>query len=130
VGRRPKIDPLARQAVLGMAGGRVAVGAAAFFATGPALRATGFGEAGATGRGLAKVLGARDLTLGTLTILARDDREALRALAFVAAALDAADAAAFTFAAAEPETRRAGLLSVAVAGASAVAGFWAYRRLS
>jgi hypothetical protein len=126
---RRKIDPLARQTVLAMAGGRLAVGGAAFFATGPALRAAGFGEPGATGRGFAKVLGARDLTLGALTVLARDDREALRALAFVAAVLDAADSAGFAFVAAEPETRRAGVLSIATAVPAALLGLWAWRRL-
>jgi hypothetical protein len=130
VPRREETDPLARQLVLAMAGGRLAVGGAAFFATGPALRAAGFGEPEAAGRGLAKALGARDLTVGALTVALRDDTEALATVALVAACLDAADTAAFAFVAAEPETRRAGLASLAVAGAAAAAGLWAWRRLS
>jgi hypothetical protein len=128
--RESQSDPLARQLVLAMAGGRLAVGTAAFFATRPALRAAGFGEPDATGRGLGKALGARDLTLGAITVALRDDPEALATVALVCACLDAADTAAFAFVAAEPETRRAGLASLAVAGLAAVGGFWAWRRLS
>ncbi len=43
--------------------------------------------------------------------------------------LDAADAAAFAFAAAEPETRRGGVIGVLTATAAALTGFWAWRRL-
>jgi hypothetical protein len=127
--RESESDPLARQLVLAMAGGRLAVGAAAFFATRPALNAAGFPEPGATGLGLGKALGARDLTLGALTVAVREDPEALATVALVAACLDAADTAAFVFVAAEPESRRAGLASLAVAGLAAAAGFWAWRRL-
>jgi hypothetical protein len=127
--RRPEIDPLARQAVLGMAGCRVAIGAATFLATGPAMRAGGLGEADATGRAVGKVAGARDFALGLLTFAVRDDRQALRTVALAAALLDAADAAAFSFAAVEPETRTGGALGVVAGGAAALLGFWAFRRL-
>jgi hypothetical protein len=127
--RRPEIDPLARQAVLGMAGCRVAIGTATFLATGPAMRAGGLGEVNATGRAVGKVAGGRDLALGLLTFAVRDDREALRTVALAAALLDAADAAAFSFAAVEPETRTGGALGVLVGGAAALLGFWAFRRL-
>jgi hypothetical protein len=127
--RSPKIDPLARQAVLGMAAGRVAIGGGAFLATGPALRALGLGEPNASGRALGKLAGLRDLALGLLTFAARDDRQALRTVALVAAVLDAADAGAFSFAAVEPETRRGGALGIAAAAPAALAGFWAWRRL-
>lgn len=129
VGRRSKIDPLARQAVLGMAGCRLGLGAAAFLATGPAIRAAGLGDPGATGRAVGKVAGGRDVALGLLTFAVREDREALRTVALVAALLDAADAAAFSFAAVEPETRRGGALGVLAGAAAALLGFWAWRRL-
>jgi hypothetical protein len=128
--RQPQIDPLARQAVLGMAGCRVAIGAATFFATGPALRGGGLGEANATARAVGKVAGGRDLALGLLTFAARDDREMLRTVALAAALCDAADAAAFSFAAAEPETRTGGALGVLAGGGAALLGLWAFRRLA
>ncbi|HSS32499.1 MAG TPA: DUF4267 domain-containing protein [Solirubrobacterales bacterium] len=128
--RHLPIDPLARQAVVAIGAGRVAIGIGALFATRPALRALGFGETDATGTALAKVLGARDLTLGLVTLAAREDRGALRAAALAAAALDAADAVAFSYALADPETRQAGLAGVATASAAALAGAWAWRRLS
>ncbi len=128
--REPQIDPLARQVVLAMAGCRTGIGAASFLATGPALRAAGLGEANATARAVGKVAGGRDLALGLLTLAARDDREVLRTVALAAALCDAADAAAFSFAAVEPETRSGGVIGILAGGAAAVLGLWAYRRLS
>ncbi|MGV1047088.1 MAG: hypothetical protein ACOYD4_01000 [Solirubrobacterales bacterium] len=128
--RRGRIDPLTQQMVLAGAAGRIAVGAGAFFATRPALRALGFGETGAAGSALAKVLGARDLALGALTMAVRDDRAALRAVTLAAAALDAADTAAFAIAAGDPETRMGGVSGALTAGAATLAGLWAWRRLS
>ena len=113
-----------------MAGCRVGIGAATFFATGPAMRAAGLGEVNATARAVGKVAGGRDLALGLLTYAAREDRETLRTVALAAALCDAADAAAFSFAAVEPETRRGGALGVLSGGIAALAGFWAWRRLS
>jgi hypothetical protein len=128
--RRPKIDPLAQQVVLSMAGCRVGIGTATFLATGPAMRAAGLGEANASARAVGKVAGGRDIALGLLTYAVRDDRRALRTVALAAALLDAADAAAFTFAAAEPETRRGGAIGVLAGGGAALLGFWAWRRLA
>lgn len=128
--RRPEIDPLARQVVLGMAGCRVAIGVSTFLATGPALRAAGLGEAEATGRAIGKVAGGRDLALGLLTFVARGDREMLRTITLAAALLDGADAAAFTFAVVEPETRRGGAIGILAGGGAALAGLWAFRRLA
>ncbi len=127
--RRGRIDPLTRQAVMAGAAGRLAVGAGAFFATRPALRALGFGETGAAGTALAKVLGARDLALSGLTVAVRDDRQALRTAVLAAAVLDAADVAAFAIASGDPETRKGGVGGVLTAGAAVLAGLWAWRRL-
>ena len=121
---------MARQVTLALAAGRISVGVAATGATDPALRALGFPEPGPTGRALARVLGARDLTLGALTLAAREDRAALRAATLLAAALDAADAVAFGVVAGQPSTRRAGLGGVVTAAAAALAGLWAWRRLA
>lgn len=128
--RRRRTDPLGRQATLALAASRLAVGAGTLFATRPALGSLGFGETDAAGLALAKVLGARDLALAAVTLAARDDRAALRAATFAAAALDGADVVAFAFASGDPETRRAGLGGAATAGAAAALGLWAWRRLS
>jgi len=124
-----KIDALGRSTALQLAAARLAVGAGTFFATRPALGALGFGDTDASGHALAKVLGARDLALGAVTVASRDDRRALRATTLAAAALDAGDAVAFALAARDPATRQAGVGGLLVAGAAAAAGLWAARRL-
>jgi uncharacterized protein DUF4267 len=124
-----KIDSLGRAAALQLAAGRLAVGAGAFFATKPALQALGFGETDAAGRALARVLGARDLAIGALTIASREDRAALRAVTLAAATLDAADTVAFALALRDPHLRRAAVGGAISAGAAAAAGLWAARRL-
>jgi hypothetical protein len=125
----PQIDPLARQAVLAIAAGRVAIGVGALFATGPALRALGFAETDAAGRALARLAGGRDIAIGALTFAARDDARTLRLAALLAAAVDAGDSVSFGIAARDPRARRAGLGGVASGGAAALAGAWAWRRL-
>jgi hypothetical protein len=127
---RPRqIDPLARQAALALAAGRVAIGVGTLLATRPGLRALGFAETDATGTALAKVVGARDLALGLLTLAARDDREALRAATLAGAVLDSADTVAFGLALGGLETRKAGRTGLVGATAAILAGAWACRRL-
>ena len=127
--RSKRMDPLARQVALQIGGSRVGVGAAAFFATRPALRALGFGESGSAGRTLARVLGARDIAMGCLTLAVRDDQSALRSVILASSCLDLADAVAFGLAAGKEGTRRPGLIGVASGGGAALAGLWAWRRL-
>lgn len=128
--RRRKSDPLARQAALGIGAGRVAIGVGTLLATEPGLRALGFGEVGAAGRALARLVGARDLVVGIATIAVRDDPAKLHAATTLGVALDAADAVAFSIATRDPETADAGVRGVVVAGAAVAAGAWAARRLS
>ena len=123
-------DPRARQLALALGGARVALGVGVLFATRPTLKALLFGETDGVGRAMAKLAGGRDLALGALTLAARDDREALRTLTLAAAVLDAADAVSFGLAARDGETRLAGLGGVLSGGVAAVAGAWAWRRLS
>ncbi len=125
-----KIDRLGRTIALQLAAGRLAVGSAAVFATRPALRQAGFGEPDAAGRALARVLGARDLALGALTVAARDDRAALRSATVAGAALDAGDAIAFALAGRTPALRRAAAASAVTAAVAAGASLWTARRLS
>lgn len=124
-----KIDSIGRAVALQLAAGRLAVGAGTSFATGRSLRALGFDETGAAGTALARVLGARDLALGSLAVAARDDRASLRSATLAAAALDTADAVAFLLALRNPATRQAGIRGLIFAGGAAAAGFWTARRL-
>jgi hypothetical protein len=124
-----QIDPAGRQVALALGGARVGLGIGALFLTRPTLKALLFGETDAVGRALAKLAGGRDLALGLMTLAARDDVEALRAIALGAAALDAADAFALGLAARDGDTRLAGLGGVASGGGAAIAGIWAWRRL-
>ena len=127
LGRR--IDPRGRRVALALAAARVGLGVGALFATRLTLKALLFGETDSSGRALAKLAGGRDLSLGLLTLAARDDREALRTLTLAAAVLDAADAFSLGLSARTPDTRLAGLGGVASGGGAAVAGLWAWRRL-
>jgi len=128
--RKRQMDPLGRQIALEIGGTRVGIGVATFFATRPALRALGFGESDATGRTFARILGARDIGVGLLTLGVRDDPVALRNVMLASSCLDLADAVAFGVAAGSPETRRPGIVGVLSGGTAAAAGFWAWRRLS
>jgi hypothetical protein len=126
---RRRSDPLARQAVLGIAAGRIAIGAGAVFATRPALKALGFAEVDAAGTALGRIAGGRDIALGLLALAARDDRRALRIAALAGAAVDAADAITFGVAARDPVARRAGFGGIVSGSAAAITGAWAWRRL-
>lgn len=123
------MDERARQVALGIGASRAALGAGIFFATQPALRGMGFGATNASGEAVAKLGGGRDLALGTLTLAARDDREALRAALLISGACDLADAVAMGVSARRTETREAGIGGVIAGGAAAAACFWARRRL-
>ena len=128
--RRRKIDPLARQTVLAIAAGRTAIGVGVLLATRPALRGLGFAESDAPSRALARLAGGRDIALGLLTVAARDDADALRVAALLSLAVDATDAVSLGIAGRDPAARAAGLRGIASGGAAALAGAWAWRRLS
>lgn len=127
---RRRTDPLGRRAALGLGAARTGLGVGVLFLTRPTLKALLFGETDATGIALAKLAGGRDLALGALTLAAHDDATALRQLTLAAAVLDAADALTFSLAARDPDTRLAGLGGVVSGGGAALAGLWAWRRLS
>jgi hypothetical protein len=128
--RRRQPDPLARAAVLGIAGGRIAIGVGAALATRPALKALGFEASDTSARALARIAGGRDIALGLLTLAARDDRERLREIAAVATAVDLGDALAFGIAGRDPAAGRAAVQGILTGGAATVVGAWAVRRLS
>jgi len=128
--RRRKPDPLARAAVLGIAGGRIAIGVGALLATRPALKVLGFEASDTSARALARIAGGRDIALGLLTLAARDDRERLREAAAVATAVDLGDAIAFGIAGRDPAAGRAAVQGILSGGGATVVGAWAPRRLS
>jgi hypothetical protein len=128
--RRRKPDPLARAAVLGVAGGRIAIGVAALLATRPALKVLGFEASDTSARALARIAGGRDIALGLLTFAARDDRERLREAAALATAVDLGDAICFGIAGRDPAAGRAAVQGVLSGGGATVVGAWAIRRLS
>jgi hypothetical protein len=128
--RRRKPDPLARATVLGIAGGRIVIGAGALLATRPALRVLGFEASDTSARALARIAGGRDLAIGLLAFAARDDRAALREAAAAAAAVDLGDAICFAVAGRDPAAGRAAVQGILSGGAAAVVGAWAIRRLS
>jgi hypothetical protein len=128
--RRRKPDPLARAAVLGIAGGRIAIGAGALLATRPALKVLGFEASDTSARALTRIAGGRDIALGLLTVAARDDRARLIEVAAVAAAVDLGDAICFGIAGRDPAAGRAAVQGILTGGAAAAVGAWAGRRLS
>jgi len=122
-------DPRARQLGIALSACRVGLGVGTLLATRPALRVLGFKDTGEGGEALAQLAGSRDLALGALTLVSRDDPATFRALILAAAALDAADAFALGLSVRNPQTRLAGIGGIASGSAAALAGFWAYRRL-
>jgi hypothetical protein len=128
--RRRKPDPLARAAVLGIAGGRIAIGAGALLATRPALKVLGFEASDTSARALARIAGGRDIAIGLLTFAARDNRATLREVSAAAAAIDLGDAVCFGIAGRDPAAGRAAVQGILSGAAAAAVGAWAVRRLS
>jgi hypothetical protein len=124
-----RTDPRARRLGIFLSTFRVGLGIGTLLATRPALRALGFKETNESSEVLARLAGGRDLALGALTLLARNDPAAFRSLILGAAALDAADAFSLGLSIPNPETRPAGIGGVVSAGGAALAGLWAWRRL-
>lgn len=123
------MDPRARQLALAIGAGRVAMGLSILLVTRPALRKMGFGTTDASGEALAKLGGGRDVALGAMTLVARDDRRALRMAILVSGACDAADALALGLSAGHPETRQAGIGGIVAGSGAAAACLWAWQRL-
>jgi hypothetical protein len=128
--RSRKPDPLARAAVLGIAGGRIAIGVGALLATRPALKALGFEASDTSARALTRIAGGRDIAIGLLAFAARNDRAALREATAAAAAVDLGDAVCFAIAGRDPAAGRAAVQGILSGGAAAAIGAWAVRRLS
>src|SRR5262249_17836276 len=93
-----------------------------------ALRVLGFPDTDTSGHALARLAGGRDLALGGLTLAARNDPTALRALTLAGAALDATDALTLGLSGRkDSQLRLAGIGGVGSGGGAALAGAWAWR---
>ncbi len=124
-------EPRVRTLVSTIAAARIGIGIGALLATRASLRALGFSEANPANQALARLAGGRDITIGALTLAARNDRRWLRTACLAAAATDAGDALTLAWTGAgNPELRQAGVIGVASGAAGALAGVWAASRLS
>ena len=114
-----------RQLALGLAAGRVLLGAGIWLAHKPAMKALGFDGSTGEARALARLAGTRDLAMGALALSSGDDPERLRAATRANALVDAGDALAFGIALVRRDgIDGAALRGVAAASAATVAGLW------
>ena len=116
--------PSARTLAIGLAAGRLAIGAALWLAPGRSVRLLGFGDADSRAITLARLAATRDLVIGGWQLSTIDDPERLRAASAAAAIADAGDALAFLLAlsSSDRETRRAGVRGFAAAFPAALVG--------
>jgi hypothetical protein len=119
-----------RLLALGLAGGRMAIGAGLWIAPALSARALGFDRLDSTAVALARVAATRDLALGAWQLATVEDRRALRRASATVAAVDAADALTFALALRDPATRTAGLRGLPAAAGAAFAGAWLAARLN
>lgn len=123
-------EAAARAALLGIAAGRIAIGAGAFGLTRTALVALGFDRPEGGTVALARLAGSRDVALGIHTLAAARDRKRLREAGALGAAVDAADAIAFAAALfGRDGIDRTALLNAPLGAVAAAVGGWALRRL-
>jgi hypothetical protein len=115
---------LRRALAIGLAAGRLAIGASLWLAPGLGARLLGFGELDSRAVTLARLAATRDLVIGGWQLAALSDPAQLRAASAAAAITDAGDALAFALAlrSSDPGTRRAGMRGVAAAAPAALAG--------
>jgi hypothetical protein len=101
----------------------MALGVGALLATAPALRVLGFPDPDPAARALGMLAGGRDIVLGALPFLFRDQQRALRHAVAAGAAVDAIDAAGLgLMALRRSELGRAGAVGAVSGGAAAIAG--------
>jgi hypothetical protein len=124
-------DPSARGLAIAIAGGRLAIGFGAAFATRRALALLGFERPAGATVALARLAGGRDLALGAHALAASGDPRRLREAVIIGALVDAGDAAAFAAALLSRDgIDRTAALNLPVAAGAAIAGAWVAGRLS
>ncbi len=126
----PVRNRLVRTTAIGLAAGRLAIGAGLWLAPRHALAALGFGEADDRAVALARIAASRDLVLGLWQLAALDDPGELRRASVAVAAADGGDAIAFALALPSAGSRGAALRGLAGAVPATIAGAWLTWRLS
>jgi hypothetical protein len=120
-----------RLLAIGLAGGRIAIGAGLWLAPAAAGRALGFAELDSRALALGRVAATRDLILGAWQLGSLGDRDELRRATGAVAAADAGDALAFALALrAGGEVAEAGRRGLPAALVATAAGAWLAWRLS
>ena len=114
---------------IGLAAGRIAIGAGIWAAPTAAWRALGLGAPDPRALAVGRLAASRDLVLGAWQLAALGDRRQLRRVTAAVAAVDGADALAFALAARDPETRGAGVRGLAAALPATVVGALLANRL-
>jgi hypothetical protein len=117
-------ERLERFLALGLAAGRIAIGAGLWLAPRRSARALGFDELDAAGIAVARVAATRDLVLGAWQLAAIGDPPRLASASAAAATADAGDALTFALALGDRGTRRAGLRGLPAATAATALGAW------
>ncbi len=111
-----------RAAALGLAVGRMAIGAGLWLAPDLTVRALGFSEADDRTVAVARIAGTRDIVLGAWQATTLASRDRLGRATVAVAACDAGDSLTFALLLGTDE-RRAGLRGVAVALPATIVGF-------
>ncbi|MGZ8622020.1 MAG: hypothetical protein ACXWW8_05480 [Solirubrobacterales bacterium] len=125
----PTSDPLVRAAAIGLAAGRLVIGAGLWLAPRPTLTALGFGELDAGGLALARIAATRDLVLGAWQLGSLNDDEQLRRATAAVAVADGGDSIAFVLGLRSRENRTAAGRGLAGALPATLAGAWLFSRL-
>jgi hypothetical protein len=117
-------DRWVRLVAIGLAAGRLAIGAALWLAPNASGRALGFGRLDRRALALARLAATRDLVLGGWQLRSLGERAELRRASTAVAAADAADAVAFALLLRSDAERAAGLRGLAGALPASLAGAW------
>jgi len=126
-------ERLPRLAAIGLAAGRLAIGAGIWLAPERSWRALGFGDRRPAGPALVlgRLAASRDLVLGAWVLAALDDPERLSRVVGAVAAVDGADALAFALTLREgSELRQAAVRGLVAAVPATLVGAWAASRLN
>jgi hypothetical protein len=122
---------LPRLAAIGLAAGRLAIGAGIWLAPRRSWKALGFEDHQPQGPALVlgRLAASRDLALGAWTLAALQDPERLRRVVATVAVVDGADSLAFALALREgPELRQAAIRGLVAAIPATLVGAWAASR--